>query len=205
MSDYNAKQIQILNVAETLFAEKGFDGTSIRNIAKAAKINIAMISYYFGSKEKLLETLIIYRTSDLKLQLENISKLTVSPLEKIDSLIELYIDRLNQNREIYRILYTEFSSNKRGLNFKKFTTIKKYNIASLQRIIKDGQEKGVLKKDINVLLIHPTIMGTYFQFYINKPFYEKLLNLKTDKDFDHYINTDLTKHIQQTIKALLII
>ena len=40
-SNFNDKQIQILEVAETLFAEKGFDGTSIRNIAKVAKINIA--------------------------------------------------------------------------------------------------------------------------------------------------------------------
>ena len=51
-SNFNDKQIQILEVAEILFAEKGFDGTSIRNIAKLAKINIAMVSYYFGSKER---------------------------------------------------------------------------------------------------------------------------------------------------------
>ena len=71
-SKFNDKQIQILEVAETLFAEKGFDGTSIRDIAKEAKINIAMVSYYFGSKERLLESLIFYRTSDLKNQLDNI-------------------------------------------------------------------------------------------------------------------------------------
>ena len=54
MHDFNDKQIQILQVAEKLFAEKGFDGTSIRAISKLAKINIAMVSYYFGSKEKML-------------------------------------------------------------------------------------------------------------------------------------------------------
>ena len=71
-SNFNDKQIQILEVAEILFAEKGFDGTSIRNIAKLAKINIAMVSYYFGSKERLLESLIVYRTSDLKNQLDSL-------------------------------------------------------------------------------------------------------------------------------------
>ena len=64
--DLTDKQIQILEVAETLFAEKGFDGTSIRDISKVAKINIAMVSYYFGSKEKLLESLILFKTSGLK-------------------------------------------------------------------------------------------------------------------------------------------
>ena len=52
--ELNDKQIQILETAEKLFAENGFDGTSVRQISKAADINIAMISYYFGSKEKLI-------------------------------------------------------------------------------------------------------------------------------------------------------
>ena len=43
-SNFNEKQICILQVAEKLFAEKGFDGTSIRDISKAAEINIAMVS-----------------------------------------------------------------------------------------------------------------------------------------------------------------
>ena len=88
-SNFNDKQIQILEVAEILFAEKGFDGTSIRNIAKLAKINIAMVSYYFGSKERLLESLIVYRTSDLKNQLDSLLQEDLEPMEKIDKLIEL--------------------------------------------------------------------------------------------------------------------
>ena len=49
-TDFNEKQIQILRVAETLFAEKGFDGTSIRDIAKEAKINIAMVPIILDPK-----------------------------------------------------------------------------------------------------------------------------------------------------------
>ena len=44
-----------MEAAEELFAEKGFSGTSVRDIADAADVNVAMISYYFGSKEKMLE------------------------------------------------------------------------------------------------------------------------------------------------------
>ena len=98
MTDFNDKQIHILQVAETLFAEHGFDGTSIRTISKEAKINIAMVSYYFGSKEKLLERLIFFRTNDLKLQLKNVSKTEVSPLEKIENFVDLYINKIDANR-----------------------------------------------------------------------------------------------------------
>lgn len=202
--DLNEKQIQILQVAERLFAEKGFDGTSIRNISKEANINIAMVSYYFGSKEKMLESLIFFRISDLKMQLENLYHEAIEPMDKIDKLIELYIARINKNKGIYKILHFELSNKERALNIKTFTEVKRKNLESLQNIIHEGQEKGVFKKDINMILIPPTILGTFFHFQMNRPYYEELLNLKTDDAFDHYIKTELTKHIQQTIKALLI-
>lgn len=43
----------ILLSATSLFAEKGFEGASIRDISKKAKTNIAMVCYYFGCKENL--------------------------------------------------------------------------------------------------------------------------------------------------------
>ncbi len=203
MNEFNEKQIQILQVAEELFAEKGFDGTSIREIAKKANINIAMVSYYFGSKEKLLEALIFFRTSDLKMQLENLFTEDLSPMEKIDKLIELYITRLNKNKCMYQILHFEFSSKKRVIDFKVFTDMKKQNLKSLTKIINEGQEKGVFSKNINIALLPPTIMGPFFHFQMNRNYYQEIFDFKED-DFENYIKTDLTNHIKKTIKALLV-
>ncbi len=44
---------KLLDAAEKLFAEKGFDGTSVRDITAEAKCNVAAVNYHFGSKEKL--------------------------------------------------------------------------------------------------------------------------------------------------------
>lgn len=203
-NDLNDKQIQILEVAETLFAEKGFDGTSIRDISKLAKINVAMVSYYFGSKEKLLESLVLFKTSGLKEQLVYLIEENLEPLEKINKLITLYVNRLDCNRGIYRILHFELASKKRVLELDPFTEIRKANLNSLKLIIQEGQAKGVFRKDIVIELLTPTILGTFFHFQMNKPFFEDILNLKTEEAYNNYIKTDLTKHIQQTIKALLI-
>jgi AcrR family transcriptional regulator len=203
-TEFNDKQIQILEVAEKLFAENGFDGTSIRDISKEAKINIAMVSYYFGSKERLLEALVLQKTAGLKLQLENLLAENLEPIAKVNKLVAFYVDRIDRSRGIYRILHFELSSKKNILNLQSFSDIKKMNLKSLEIIIKDGQSKGVFRKDVIIPLITPTILGTYFHFYMNKPFFEELLNLKTEASYNHYIKNDLTKHIQQTIKALLI-
>ncbi len=46
---------RLLDAAEELFSERGFDGTSIRDLARAAGCNIASVNYYFGGKENLYE------------------------------------------------------------------------------------------------------------------------------------------------------
>jgi AcrR family transcriptional regulator len=204
IADFSEKQTQILLVAETLFADKGFEGTSIRNIAKVAKINIAMISYYFGSKERLLESLIFYRTKDLKIQIDNLLVEDLDPLAKIDKLIEIYINRINSNKGIFRILHFEMATKKKELNIKSFYELRKSNLKSLEAIINEGQIKGVFRKDISIPLITPTILGTFFHFHMNKEYFTDLLKINTEDLYNNYIQVNLTKHIQQTIKALLI-
>lgn len=203
MNTLNDKQIQILQVAERLFAEKGFDGTSIRNIAKEADINIAMVSYYFGSKEKMLEALIFSRTTDVRMLLENILKEDIEPLEKLDKLVDLYMARVYKNRCLYQIVNSESANVKRALSLKSFTEVKKRNLESLQLIIAQGQDKGVFRKDVNVALIPATIFGTFFQFHTGRLLYEEVFDLKTEEAFDNYVKNELTAHIKQTIKALL--
>jgi len=46
-------QDRLLDAAEELFSEHGFEGTSVREIAAAADCNIASVNYYFGGKDKL--------------------------------------------------------------------------------------------------------------------------------------------------------
>lgn len=201
--DLNEKQIEILSVAEKLFAEKGFDGTSVRDISTNADINVAMISYYFGSKEKLLEQLILVRVQDLKIKLENLFNENLSPFEKIDKFIEFYIQKIDSNRHMYKIMHFEISSKKRKLDLGGFHQVKKNNLQILTKIIEDGQSKNLFKQNINIALITPTILGTYFHFYINKHYFDDVLNFKSDEEFNNYIKNELTKHIQLTIKSLL--
>src|SRR5204863_5909751 len=93
--EYNEKQVQIMETAEILFAEKGFNGTSVRDIALKANVNLAMISYYFGSKEKLLEAMFGYRQELLKVKIEDInSRKDLSAMEKVYLLIDNYIEKI---------------------------------------------------------------------------------------------------------------
>ncbi|MBB5357205.1 AcrR family transcriptional regulator [Rhodanobacter sp. ANJX3] len=55
MNPSGSTKERILGAAESLFAQRGFDGASLRQLTSAAGVNLAAVNYHFGSKEKLVE------------------------------------------------------------------------------------------------------------------------------------------------------
>ena len=199
----NEKQLKILQVTERLFSEHGFDGTSVRTIAKQAQVNIAMISYYFGSKEKLLESLLYYRSQGFKAQLKEVLAKDISHLKKIDEIVAVMIERVHKNRRIYKILHFESTTNTRRSIINDHLIRKKETYKIIESFINDGQKVGVFSKDVNIKLISSTILGTYFNFYYNHNYFKIIHGWDPDTSIDHFVKNELTQHIQITIKALL--
>ena len=63
----NSKE-RILNAAERLFSERGFDGASLRAITAEAGVNLASVNYYFRSKEELIKSVFARRLGPLNQQ-----------------------------------------------------------------------------------------------------------------------------------------
>lgn len=59
---------RILNAAEELFALHGYDGVTLRTLANAASVDVALISYYFGPKQQLFDTVFKRRAEILNEQ-----------------------------------------------------------------------------------------------------------------------------------------
>jgi len=71
---------RLLDAAERLFAQKGFDGASIREITAAAASNVAAINYHFGSKENLYREVFRRRLAALRdLRTERLRKVMGGP------------------------------------------------------------------------------------------------------------------------------
>src|SRR5438045_3008304 len=108
------KKEHIINKAIELFAEKGFEGTSIRELATYAGVNVAMVNYYFGSKEKLFEALVQLKSAYLRGLLDELSKdNTLSEMDKIDRIIESVVDRIVANRKFHKVIHQEIMLNQR--------------------------------------------------------------------------------------------
>lgn len=206
MSAYNEKQIQIMEAAEKLFADKGFEGTSVRDIAEDAGVNQAMISYYFGSKEKLMEAMFTYRGTSSLLQLEEmVQDKTLTPIQKVEKLIDRYIDKLLINQCFHRVVVREQMVNNNGFISDKLQEIKRLNQALIKELIAQGQRNGDFKKHVDVSLLMTTLVGTVSHLITTQHFYREINNLQslTEEEFQKYIRKKLSHHLKAIFKATL--
>ena len=204
--EYSDKQVQILDAAEKLFAAKGFNGTSVRDIAETANVNLAMISYYFGSKEKLFEAMFAWRTEFFKLQLETmIGNKELEPMEKIDQLIDQYILRLTNQQCFHRILVREQMMNNNEFITDQIRSMKFRNQALMQQLMKEGQEKEVFKKDVDFPLLMATMFGTVSHLVTTQHYYRETNGLMDlpEEEFQELIRTKLSHHLKKIFKAIL--
>jgi len=206
MSAYNEKQVQIMEAAEKLFADKGFEGTSVRDIAEDAGVNQAMISYYFGSKEKLMEAMFTYRGTSSLLQLEEmVQDKTLTPIQKVEKLIDRYIEKLLTNQCFHRVVVREQMVNNNGFISDKLQEIKRLNQALIKELIAQGQRNGDFKKHVDIPLLMITLVGTVSHLITTQHFYREINNLQslTEEEFQKHIRKKLSHHLKAIFKATL--
>lgn len=93
--NYVERQQSILDVAASIFAEHGFNGTSIASLAEACGVSKALLYHYYDSKEALLYDMLLVHCKLLSSTAANAVKLSSKPEEQlhnvITSLLELYM------------------------------------------------------------------------------------------------------------------
>jgi len=94
----------ISTVAEALFAERGFDGTHLREIAQRAGSTKALIYHYYGSKEELYLSVLEAATREVTTQVEAIAAGEESPADKIRGVIRVFIAAYHTYPQRFRML-----------------------------------------------------------------------------------------------------
>ena len=97
----------VLKAAERAFAEKGFDGARIADIARKARLNKAMIYYFFKSKKQLCEAVLDDLYADLHGAIRAATKSLSDPVELFFAMVTGYFDFVNQRRTYPQIIQRE--------------------------------------------------------------------------------------------------
>lgn len=156
--ELNTEQ-KIIEVATKLFAKKGFDGTSTREICAKAEVNLSMISYYFGGKKELYQRvldnivneIISYIRADIVLNDEFDSLKKEEKIEILLKIIGKMIDYFYSNHfsnDILMMLLREQVNPSVDLNPMGFVLFKK-RIASI--LEKDENDREVTFRCLTIM------------------------------------------------------
>ena len=203
---FNDKQIQIIQTAEKLFADKGFSGTSVRDIADEADVNLAMISYYFGSKEKLLEALFTYRMEGTTLKLESmLENKELLPFEKVNTMIDFFIEKFHSQTCFHKIMMREQVASQRSSISELIQQLKKHNQSLVKALIQEGQKTGDFVKTVDVPMLMATLAGTVSHLVTTQHFYREINNLQdmSDEQFQKLMKKKISTHLKFIFKAIL--
>lgn len=109
---------KIMKIATSLFAKKGFDAAAVDEIAAKAKVNKALIYYYFKNKDDLLEKIFdgfmkkgLVRFQELFARME--SKEVFGSIDRVDEMMKILLDFMLENEELLRIMLMESIKGKR--------------------------------------------------------------------------------------------
>ena len=197
-----SKEENILLNAEKIFAEKGFEGASIREISKEANVNVSMISYYFGSKEKLFEKIFEFRMNQsLSFAKEMLEDKNKDEWEKLAVIIDRYIDRVKNLKTFYLIMQREQLTNKNENIVNILYESKRGFLEIYKKLLDSGLENKVFTNKPRLEFLHSTISGTIFSALNSLPIYKKFYD--GDDQYENLYFEDLNEHIKNILKYLL--
>jgi AcrR family transcriptional regulator len=196
----------LLETAARLFAEHGFEAVSTRMLAKEAAVNIAMIAYYFGSKEKLYEAIIDERLPKTRELLQGFLESDLEPWAKFCAVIDAYIEKIFSNNAFAKLIYRELSLQQRPVHSEQILNGIMANWEIMYKIIEEGQQKGVFRTDIDKTMTLASTFGSIIQLVNTPCIAVKAMKLTDEKDvFSEETRMRLKAHLYQMLKSHLLV
>ncbi len=199
-SSDNKTEQKIIEAAEIVFHEKGFDGARMQEIADKASINKGLLHYYFKSKDALFDAIFNMALKKMSGTINSILKMDISLEEKMNLIIDSYMNLLLRNSSLPRFVITEL--NKDSDRFiKKYLSGEINNvfanfINSVQKEIDAGKIKPINPKHLFMNMISMILFP-----FIGKPMIQVLIGVD-NKEFNKLIQ-ERREHIKAFSKDAL--
>jgi len=170
----------LIAVATPLFAEKGFHGVSVRELAKSAGMNLSMISYYFGGKEALYAAVLNEQFATLR-QVPEIRNMETDPLVKLELYVRSTVARYRKQPYLLRF-YTSELTNPTPC----FETIIKPAIRgvlhALRETVVEGLSNGQFLQGLDPMDTALALVGMINFYFLLEPVTAELVHRSPDRD-----------------------
>ncbi len=154
---------EIMNAAEELFGEAGFDGATTREISRGSGVNQGLIYYYFGNKQALFESVLDRYFLELERRLLYALEEEGEMADRLSRVLDTYMDFLQANSAFSRIIQREASGGRHmELIYTRLAPIFERGLELIKQAY-PATRKGEMSADQILLSFYAMIAG-YFTF-----------------------------------------
>ena len=179
----STKELLIIK-ATALFAKKGYDGTTVKDIADAAGANISLVSYHFGGKENLFQECL----KDFgKEQLDMADKILQRPRsqQEFNIRFEMFIDEgirlYSEQSDLLTLIHNEFETKgPKAVETFRSTFLKIVNMVI--DFFDSAQKQGFIRKDITPAMLALLFVGSFKNVLLNPDLKKITLGFSVDNE-----------------------
>jgi AcrR family transcriptional regulator len=158
-ADSQATRDRIYIAAAKLFAERGYGGVSMREVAEVAGVSKPMLYYYFSSKLGLCKALIEEGLASMHRAIEETAHLPIEPKERLRLMVRERYRNVRENPDLVRFhIHFFMGPDETGLAA-YFRSRHMTMMSALEEIISEGQTQGVFRPEIDPRLAANVFAG----------------------------------------------
>lgn len=173
--EFSKGQQRLIHVAMKLFAEKGFDGVTVRDLAAEAGVSVGLINHHFGSKEGLREAVDRYFLSQFEEvlfeQAPRAASAEAAEIDKVTDWVEEWIGRHIEDWDLSKAYMRRALLEGNGWGSRLFERFYQVVRTSVDRMDADGR----IRDDVDRLWLPLLIMYMELGTLLLEPYVESVL------------------------------
>jgi len=152
------KRALILESAIKVFAEHGYHGSRISDIAREAGIAYGLVYHYFKNKDEILATIFEERWNGFLDALEGVRKSAGSTRDKLVSVAALILNAYRIRPDWVKVLVLEIQRSSRFQEPGQIRAVEDL-FEGMELILREGQERGELRREVDLRLACTMFIG----------------------------------------------
>ncbi|MDO4191295.1 MAG: TetR/AcrR family transcriptional regulator [Bacteroidales bacterium] len=195
---------QILRVAEEQLLTKGYDGTSLSEVARQIGCNQALLHYYYRTKENLLKQIFVNKFQTMLSVFDQVNDADKNFLSWLETTVGNYYDLLASNPPLPLFVLNELVRNEDRRAFIKNSVMNDERLVNIYmsyaKALEKAIDEGVIRpiKPVDLIL---TVVSMVAFVFMSKPVYCDFLEVK-DEERDNYIARKKTEVIDILINGI---
>jgi TetR/AcrR family fatty acid metabolism transcriptional regulator len=154
----NDKYNRILDAAIKVFAEQGFFQSTVSQIAKEAGVADGTIYLYFKNKDDILVQFFSFKTKQVFTRFREEVDKADNTIDKLRNLIRRHLEEFQRDRNMAVVYLTETNKSHRLVE-NQIKEMSKMYLDIVAEIVEQGQEEGLIRKDLYLGLVKRFIIG----------------------------------------------